>query len=445
MRESLRARLLLLHTVAVTIIVTLVGGTLCYSYWRTLVADLDRELTLRAATISGALSPAAPGRFDLALPQDTRDYFRADAPEQAYYGIWTASGVVVDTSDPDASIARPDGVGATTRNGRREVVVVGPEETLVLVGRDLGRVRAEVQSLALAIVPVGLVAVGLSFMSGWLLAGRALAPIARMSRTARAMAEGEFDARVPIDRTETELGQLAVSLNTAFDRMHGAIERQQRFTADASHDLRTPLAALKAEADWALGRPRDLEEYREALATCRTAAARMSAIVEGLLELARADADDVPLQVRRTPVEDVVHEAVALARPVAERRGIRIVSQVERADVKADPERLRQALSNVILNAIHYNHDGGHVAVSAAAEQGLVTLRVKDDGIGIGEEDLPHVFDRFYRADKARATVGGTGLGLALTKWIVERHGGTVACSSVPGVGTEFTLYLPSA
>lgn len=445
MRESLRARLLLLHTVAVTIIVTLVGATLCYSYWRTLVADLDRELTLRAATIVGALSPAAPGRFDLALPQDTRDYFRMEAPDQAYYGIWTASGVVVDTSDPDQSIPRPDGVGAVTRGDRREVVVTGPEETLVLVGRDLSRVRSEVQSLALAIVPVGLVAVGLSFMSGWLLAGRALAPIARMSRTARAMADGEFDARVPVDRTESELGQLAVSLNTAFDRMHGAIERQQRFTADASHDLRTPLAALMAEADWALGRPRNLEEYREALATCRSAAARMSAIVEGLLELARADADDVPLQVRRTPVEDVVHEAVALARPVAERRGIRIVSQVERADVKADPERLRQALSNVILNAIHYNHDGGHVAVSAAAEQGLVTLRVRDDGIGIGEEDLPHVFDRFYRADKARATVGGTGLGLALTKWIVERHGGTVACSSEPGVGTEFTLYLPSA
>lgn len=443
MRESLRARLLLLHTVAVTAIVMLVGATVCYLYWRTLIAGLDRELTVRAGAVQRALSPAAPDRFDLDLPDETRDYFRTEAPDEPYYSIWTGDGAAIDTSDPDQPIPPPSQLGAATRNGRREVTVAGPAESLVLVGRDLESERAAVRSLALTIVPVGLVAVGLSFLSGWLLAGRALAPIARMSRTARAMAEGDLGARVPVDRTETELGQLALSLNTAFDRLHDAIERQRRFTADASHDLRTPLATLRAEVEWALGRPRGAEEYRDSLNTCAATTARMSSIVEGLLELARADADDVPLRLQRTSIDEIVHDAVTLARPLAVQRDVRIVSNAEPIEVSVDPERLRQALSNVIVNAVQYNRDGGSVAVVAVQEAGLVTIRVRDTGIGIHEDDVTHIFDRFYRADKARATVGGTGLGLALTKWIVERHGGTIACSSEPGAGTEFTLRLP--
>ena len=338
----------------------------------------------------------------------------------------------------------PTGRGTTTRGNAREAVIAGPDGTQVLVGRSLAGVRAEVRSLALTIAPIGLIAMALSLLSGWFLAGRALAPIARMSATARAMADGDLDARVPIDRTETELGQLGVSLNTAFDRLHSALESQRRFTADASHDLRTPLAALKAEADWALGRSRDAAAYREALETCRAAAARMAAIVESLLALAQADADERPPQLQHLRLADVVRDAVALAMPVATQRGIRIDTEVDGVAVRADPARLRQALANVIWNAVQYNHDGGHVAVRAAREGGVLTLRVIDTGIGIAEDDLPHVFDRFYRADKARATVAGTGLGLSLTKSLIEQHGGTVACASTPGRGTVVTLYLPS-
>ena len=438
-RDSLRVRLIALYAAFVTAIVAMFGAAVCYIFWRTLVAQIDDELRTRAATITRSLQPVDGGTFDLILPDDTQEYFQ----QEPYYGIWASDHRVIDISDPAQVTGMPEVLGARLRDGRRELAVRAPAGVTVLVGRDLGGVRAAVRSLAVMVGSVGLAAAVLSVLCGWLLAGRALAPIARINRTARAMADGDLGARIPVDRTETELGQVALALNSAFDRMHGALEQLRRFTADASHELRTPAATLSAETEWALGRPRDADTYRDSLITCRTAALRIGGVIQGLLMLARADADEMPLAVVAIQVDRLVNEVVALARPIAAQRQVQISTSVPSAEVMGDPERLQEAISNLVVNAVNFNRPGGRVQIEGTIETDTLVLRVRDTGIGIASEHLPHVFERFYRVEPSRGAGQGAGLGLAITKWIVERHGGTLHGSSELGRGSEFVVALP--
>jgi heavy metal sensor kinase len=446
MLESLRARLLLWYTLILALVIGAFGGTVSYLFWRSLVVEADAELLARARTVARVLRPAAPGSFDLDLPDDAVQYFYQPAGGQPYYAIWNANGELIDQSDPALDIQIPRVPGVYTRRGRREVVIDAERGVTVLVGRDVADLRQEVWSLEATIGGVSLLALAVSLLGGWFLSGRALAPIARISRTATAMAAGDLSARIAIDRTESELGQLASTLNGAFDRLLIALERQRRFTADASHELRTPLATLSAETEWALARERTAADYRASLEICSRAAARMRAVVEALLTLARADAGEI--QFRRAPVAlgPIIHDVVSLLRGFADRRKVSIAVQDGPAVVTGDTELLREVVSNLVSNAIQYNHEGGRVDICVLEEGPVVCLRVADSGIGIAPEDLPRVFDRFYRADKVRARdAGGVGLGLALTKWIVEGHDGQITCSSEVGLGTQFVVRLPPA
>ncbi len=439
MRDSLRVRLIALSAAVVTTIVAMFGVAVCYVFWRTLVGQTDDELRMRAVTITRSLQPVSGDTFDLNLPDDTQEYFQ----QEPYYGIWAPDHRVIDISDPAQVTSMPDVLGARLHEGRREISVRTPAGVTVLVGRDLGDARAAVRSLAMMIASVGVAAPVLSVLCGWLLAGRALAPIARINRTARAMADGDLAARIPIDRTETELGQVAVALNSAFDRMHSAMDQLRRFTADASHELRTPVATLSAETEWALGRPRDADAYRDSLVTCRTAALRIGRVVQGLLTLARADADELPLTLAPIRADQLVDDVVTLARPIAAQRQVQISTSVPSVEVMGDPERLQEAISNLVINAVHFNRPGGRVTIDGATENEALVLRVSDTGIGIASEHLPHVFERFYRVESSRGAGQGAGLGLAITKWIVEQHGGTLHSSSEVGRGSEFVVALP--
>ena len=294
----------------------------------------------------------------------------------------------------------------------------------------------------------GVAALGLSFVGGWFLASRALGPIARISRTAKAMSEGNLAARIAIDRTETELGQVALALNGAFDRLHLAVDQQRRFTADASHELRTPLSILSAEVEWALARPRGAPEYRDSLEACSRAAARMRTVAEGLLTLARADAGEQALRRVPVPLGLLTRDVVTSMQPLAEKRRLSLAmsNDSEGLLVSGDPDRLREVVTNLVSNAIHYNRDEGRIEISLRKEGSSVCLEISDTGIGIAPEDLPRVFDRFYRVDQARSQeTGGAGLGLAVTKSIVDRHGGEITCASEVGRGTRVAVRLPAA
>jgi heavy metal sensor kinase len=442
MPKSLRTRLLCWYTAILACVIAVFGVVVCYAAWSSGVAAIDAALRVRAAALAESLRPVGPGTFDLELPPSP-PAGEAAGPE-TYHILWTESGQVIDRSDPDLRVPATPPEPAATRQGRREVALATPHGATVLVGHDLEALRAEVWSLAGTLAGAGIAALMVALAGGWWLVGRAIGPLDRMNATARAMIDGDFTARIPIDRLETELGQVAGALNAAFDRLHASLEQQRRFTADASHELRTPLAAFTIEVEWALRRDRTAVEYRDALVVAHRSATRMRHVVESLLMLARADAGEETLARIPVALDDVVRDTVADLQPLAGSRRLTVTVAAEPAAVIGDPLRLREAVSNLMVNAIKYNTDAGAVDVSLRRDRTWVELRVSDTGIGIAPADLPHVFDRFYRADPARQA-GGAGLGLAVTKWIVESHRGAIACHSEPGRGTEVVVRLPAA
>jgi heavy metal sensor kinase len=438
--RSLRARLLVWYTAMLAVVIAAFGATVCFMAWREQVAKVDADLAESANALARALRPAGAGRFDLDLPAE---YGLTSAEPARYYVIFDRAGDILDRSDPDLRLARPE-AGRRTRAGRRELAIVTADAVTIVAGRDLAAARAMVWTLAGTIGAAGLAALGLALAGGWLLVGRALKPIDRISRTARAMTGGNLAARIAVDRLETELSQVAHALNDAFDRLQSLLEQERQFTADASHELRTPLTTMTAEVDWALGRERSAIDYRKSLEVCQRAAGRMRVVVERLLTLARADAGQIRLD--RVPVrlDAVVHDALALVRPLADRRRLRMEVSADPVTVMGDGHRLLEAVTNVLVNAVQYNRDDGCIHVTARGGDRGAEIVVTDTGIGIAPADLPRVFQRFYRADRARASDrGGVGLGLALARWIVEAHGGRITATSTPGEGSAFSVQLP--
>ncbi|MBI4477290.1 MAG: HAMP domain-containing histidine kinase [Acidobacteria bacterium] len=438
MSGSLRGRLLLWHTGMLVVVIVVFGSMVCYLAWRSRLADVDEVLRTRAEALSRRLQPVGAGTFDLTLPPDSA----GEPGASSYYVLWTSAGTLIDRSDSEIDVPPPRGQGVHTRDQRRELTVRAASGAYVLVGMALDEVRAAILQLAAIMAAVGLTVIGISFVSGWYLVGRALTPVTRINRTARAMIDGDFAARIAIDRVDTELGQLARALNEAFDRLHAALERQRRFTADASHELRTPIATMSTEADWALCRDRTPDEYRGSLDVCRRAAARMHNVVERLLALARAEG---PEESRAVPIElHALAEDVARdLRPLSDARHLDVSVKTTPATCVGDPDRIQDAVTNVIVNAIQYNVPGGRIRIEVRQTDDHAELVVEDTGVGISADHLPHVFEPFFRADPARSrAVGGAGLGLAVARAAIGRAGGDVLCASEPGRGTTVTVRL---
>jgi signal transduction histidine kinase len=443
MIDTLRGRLLLWFTATLVVIIAGFGSLVCYAAWCTHLLEVDDALAARADAIVGGVRPAPGGTFDVALPAAAR---AGSGVPAIYHAIWTGRGDLVDRSDAEIDVAPPVEDGFATRDGRRELAVRAPAGVVVLVGRDLSEARADLRTLAVAVTAIGLLAIALAVAGGWWLAGRALTPIDRISRTARAMADGDFAARVPIDRVETELGQVARALNDAFDRLHDSLERQRRFTADASHELRTPLTTLSTELQWALARPRSDAELHRTIETSLRATDRMTAVVERLLSLARAGAATADGPPRDVPLHDVVRTVLNDVAPLAAGRELTVTSTLATATVSGHPDRLREAISNVVVNAIQYNVAGGRVTVTLTTAGDDVTLTIADTGVGIAPDDVGRVFHPFFRADPARSrNIGGAGLGLAVSEAIIRAAGGSIRCRSELNKGTAIEICLPRA
>ena len=446
MLRSLRARLLLWYTLIMAVTIAAFTATVCYEFWRSLVDDIDRNLAASAMTLSQALQPVPGGGFDFDVPASMRPNDDSAGPPLLSYAIWGANGELIDRLPADADLERPAAPGATTRNGHREFAALMANGAAVVVARNLDDARRDVIAFAWTAAFTGIAALGVALAGGWFLAGRALAPVARISSAATAMAAGKLDARIPIERTENELEQVASVLNDAFDRLHAAVERQRQFTADASHELRTPLATISAESEWALMRQRDPDAYRRSLETCQRAAARMTRVVHRLLTLARVDAQDLAITRVPVPLVPLVEDALAIVRPLAERKHVTIVTAFEPASVFGDQDRLTDLTANLCSNAVEHNRQNGTVTVTVTPDAEDVVFQVEDTGAGINAADLPHVFDRFFRTDRSRtAASGGAGLGLAIARAVVDAHGGQITCKSTEGVGTTVTVRLPRA
>ena len=296
----------------------------------------------------------------------------------------------------------------------------------------------------LAVLPLGILL--LCLMSWWIVR-KSLAPLGRFSATIESITHKNLDERIDIRLTVRELAGIARSFNDMLDRLHHVFESQKRLVADASHELKTPLAVIRTQCDVTLQMERSPAEYGEALRTIRTETRNITRLVNDLLSLARLDAglvaatDFAPVQVL-----DLADHAVRLTAPLATRQGVRVTVAVDDTLlVRGVRPSLEEALLNLVENAVRYNHAGGEVAITAVShESGQVVIAVKDSGIGIGAADRERIFERFYRAAAVRSS-DGSGLGLSIVKAIIEAHGGRIQVSSEPGMGSTFTLLLPAA
>lgn len=300
--------------------------------------------------------------------------------------------------------------------------------------------------LALALfiaVPLMLLVAGIA---GYVLAGRALEPVARITSLADSIGGNDLSARLKLDLPDDELGRLASTFDAMLARIEDAFERQRRFTGDAAHELRTPLSLMRSEVDLALARPRSPEEYRESLTEFDRDLQRLTGLVGTLLALARSDSGQLKLE--RSPVElaDLVQVIADQYAESAEVAQIRLSAQANRARAMVDEDLLIQVLVNLVDNALTHTPIGGEITIASRADGGWVELEVRDTGSGIAPQHLGRIFDRFYRVDEGRARTygGGNGLGLSISRAIVEAHGGTISVTSEVGTGTRVTVRLPS-
>jgi len=328
------------------------------------------------------------------------------------------------------------------RGNFRESEMVMPPGERILVGRSVARQMADLRNTALMLTGVGAGILLLGLVGGWWLASRAIRPIEDISSTAAKISGGDLAQRIDISETESELGRLASVLNSTFARLDAAFSQQRQFTSDAAHELRTPVSVMLTQTQTALNRERSAAEYRETVESCQRAAQRMRRLIESLLELAKLDAGQQPMKHARFDLAQTARDCVALIEPLATERHVKISCDLTPLECVGDSERLSQVITNLLTNAITYNKENGEVRVEGETKDASVILRVSDTGLGISAEDLPRVFDRFYRADNSR-TSGNTGLGLAISKAIVEAHGGQIEVTSQPNAGTVFTIRLP--
>ncbi len=444
MLRSLRWKLFAWYALILAVLVGAFGATLYYKLRRSLHEKVDGRLRAHAQALAGALESEGGRTFDLELSSEYVRLFGGRDEDSPYYAIWDRDGKIIDRMPARIEVPRPDRPARRERGSRREVTVAGRHGTLILVGQRVSEDREDLGELLAAVLVAGGGFMVLALAGGWLLAWRALRPIRRITQAAAEISASNLSRRVDASRMERELAGLAETLNGTFARLERAFDRQTRFTADASHELRTPLSIVMSEAELALRKERTAPEYRESLETVLKASQRMKAVVEGLLTLARADAKELNLRRERLDLRSLVEETAAMVGPLALERKVTVTVAADPVEVEGDRDRLREAGTNLLTNAIRYNVAGGKVDVSLQERGDRAVLAVADTGIGIPEQDRAHVFERFYRVDKARSREqGGTGLGLAITKWAVEAHGGSISFESREGVGTTFTVSLP--
>jgi heavy metal sensor kinase len=244
---------------------------------------------------------------------------------------------------------------------------------------------------------------------------------------------------------DTELAEVATAINGMLDRLQAGFERQREFTADASHELRTPLAILLSSTELALSKERPAEAYRAELEKCHRAAQRMNGLVDSLLTLSRLDPEKQNIRTETVNLSQLCTEQVDYFRDLAGKQQITLQSDLKPCIVLGDRGLLERLVSNLLINAITYNQEGGWVILALQQDSDGCTMTVTDNGNGIPAQDLPHIFERFYRVDKARSRMsGGSGLGLAICDSVVRLHRGTISVDSKEQEGTKFTIHLPS-
>ena len=458
---SLRWRLTLWYTAALGGLLLLLGATALVLLDRTLRANVDASLVSVARTIAATSREAAPPSLDDALAA-----LFGPALAERFYQLLDPFGRPDPRLEPRRrselplrpatlqnaaqgretfeTVTAPEVAPGRIRLLTFPVVERGRVVQLVQVAMPLAGVEAARRQFLLILLGLAPLALGGVAAGGWLLTGRALAPVDAMVGAARRITAEDLSLRLTTEGRDDELGRLAGVLNDMLARLERSFTAVRHFSADAAHELRTPLTILKGEIEVALRATPD-GESRRVLESCQEEVDRLVALVEDLLLLARTDAGSVDHPFEPLDLAVVIDDAAPALHALAERTGVTLrIAPSAAVVVRGSAPMLFRVLLNLADNAIKYVGTGGRVDVTLEARDGSAVLEVRDDGPGISPEDQAHIFDRFFRGDPARAR-GGSGLGLALVQSIVQLHGGRVAVESVPGKGTCFRVHLPLA
>jgi len=470
---SLRLQLAAWYTIAFAVLLLLTGAVFYQYLERSLEASVDTDLHLRAQQIGSSLvlqngtitlrdlTIALPGLDTATHGADTTS---SDVNQGTLVRLLDAHGRLLGETPaflalrvPGSSVTQPlQGTpwqGTVLSTGDQEVRLysrtltsAGKPVVVIQVGESLATLHTLLHQLVAALLVVGFLVLAACAAGSYWLAGRSFAPMKRLAETARKIQAGDLHQRVPVPPVRDEMQYLAVTLNEMLDSLDESFSRQRRFVADASHELRTPVAVIRNKAEVALLRSRSQDEYCTALHSIHAETVRLSYLISDLLALARGDEGQARFEREAVRLDTFVEAVTANAQGLAEERGITLSMQVPQpVTLIGDEARLIQVLLNLLDNAIRYTNPGGHVHMSLRTSGAAAQLVVRDTGIGIAPEHLPHIFERFYRADPARRRTGGSssGLGLSIVEWVVHAHGGAVAVESRVGRGSSFTVTLP--
>jgi heavy metal sensor kinase len=455
-----RWRLTLWYAVLFALILALIGGVLFVWLHEHFSAELDEQVRDQAAAVldtiriegNVAIWQVTPG-----LEQEGEYFLRvldtagtiladngAELGEVALQG--SEVDIALDGETTFSSLTLSDGhtlriLTMPVRRDGEDGPIVGVFQ-LGLDRADIDEVLGQVRTSLAAVAPLAIAAAA---MAGYVLAGRALAPVSEITRLAAAISGKDLHTRLHLDLPDDELGDLARTFDGMLDRIEDAFNRQRRFTGDAAHELRTPLSLLRSRFDLALAQPRLNEEYREVLQEAQADLSRLTGLVNTLLTLARADVGKLSLDLTTFDLEETIAAVCEEYGATAEEIGVTLERDTVPTPVVADEDLLVPVLVNLLDNALHHTPRGGRVSIGCCADGSGVRLWVADDGVGISVEHQVRVFDRFYRVDTGRTrTAGGTGLGLAICSAIAEAHGGAIQLSSHPGKGTLVEVGLPA-
>ena len=443
--KSIRTRLTIWYLMVIVVLLLVFSGVAYFMLDHNLYQNLDNSLQTRSTElILSTSSIIAPQANELILSFDSngnlmREYGPLIDPtsikglvQQALLGQKTHMTAVTTDKQNVRLYATTFRVPFSNQ---LLVLVVGQLTTGVTGVLDTFR-------YVLVITAVGVIV--LAGIGGLFLASRVLKPVEQITRTAQKIEESDLSQRIAV-KNDDELGRLASTLNDMIARLEEAFNRQRQFTADASHELRTPLAIMQAEATLALSKERTEDEYKKSLETISQESTYMSSVIGKLLFLARSDAGKEQFNFEDVDLKDLITGLSTNVEALASDKGIKFtVDAQENLVVSGDKVKLRQLFINILENAVRYTPADGNISVSLVRKDGGALAIISDTGIGIPPEHLPHIFERFYRVDKARSRVdGGVGLGMAIAKYIADSHKGKITVESEVGKGTIFTVTIP--
>ncbi|GIV63640.1 MAG: ATP-binding protein [Chloroflexota bacterium] len=449
---SLRLRLSITYSALVGVVLLLFGFLVFSIVSQVLLEQIDSRLSQSANQIIERLRVSANNQFDI------RQLSAYQPTENLIFQVWDTERRLqfsrpVGLTDPldDAGVRLGQVFySSQTINGVRVRVLSVPLRTnrgpvgYLQVGLSLALVEITQSTLATVLIALTITLMVVVLITTWALTGEALAQLETVTQVATQITQADdLSRRIPVAPTsQDEVSRLIRAFNQTLERLEKLFDTQRRFLADVSHELRTPLTVIKGEVGL-MRLTNELDE--ESLHNIEKEVDRLTRLVGDLLLLAQAESGQLPLDLKPVELDSVLLDVLQQMQVLASGKVNLRLEEIDQVIVKGDRDRLKQVILNLVANAINYTPTGGEVRIALSKRDGRACLKVEDTGPGISAEDLPHIFDRFYRGDPSRKRTenSGFGLGLSIAKWIVDRHGGQIEVESQVGKGTQFTVWLP--